>query len=94
MISKRGRKKISKDKTEVLLELGIVIERGCGQTGSKAYLPAFFQFLTDCIEIFSKCFFFQARLNGTIKSDLTLLHSAHFTLHIAHFALFFQLEIP
>jgi hypothetical protein len=50
----------------------------------------FFQFSTDYIEIFSKCFFFQSRLNDAIKYEITLLHSEHFTLQSAHFALFFQ----
>jgi hypothetical protein len=66
------------------------VKRGYGQTGSKAYLPAFLQFLTDYIEIFSKCFFFEGPLIDTIKSDLILLHSAHFALQSAHFALFFH----
>ena len=45
-----------------------------GEMHKKAYehiwLP-FFQFSTDFNETLSKCFFFQGRLNGTIKSDLT-----------------------
>ena len=74
-------------------EMSFFLKRGYGQTGSKAYLPAFFQFSTNYIDIFSKCFFFLGRLNSAIKSDLTPLHSAHFSLHSAHFALFFQLYL-
>ena len=35
---------------------------------------------------------FLGGLNGAIKSDLTPLYSAHFALHSAHIALFFQQE--
>ena len=61
-------------------------KRGYGQTGSKAYLPAFLQFLTDYIEIFSKSFFFKGLLNDTIKFDIILRHSTHFALQSAHFS--------
>jgi hypothetical protein len=44
----------------------------------------FFQFWTNFNETFSKRFFWAGSLNGTVKSDLTLMHSSHF-------ALFFQL---
>jgi hypothetical protein len=74
-----------------LISTLIKLERGYGQTGSKAHLPAFFQFSTEFIEIFRKCFSFQGSLNDAIKSDLTLLYSAHFALGSAHFALFFRL---
>ena len=49
-----------------------------------------FCFLTNFSEIFSISIFFRGRLNGTVKSDTTLPHSAHFALHSAHFALFFK----
>ena len=73
---------------QLLLEIS---KRGYGQTGSKAHLPASFQFSTEFIEIFRKCFSFQGSLNDAIKSDLTLLYSAHFALGSTHIALFFHL---
>ena len=63
-----------------------LFKRGYGQTGSEAHLPAFLQFSTNFSETLSKCFFFRGSLNRAIRSDLTLLHSAHFALHSAHFA--------
>ena len=49
-----------------------------------------FCFLTNFSEIFSISIYFRGRLNGAVKSDPTLPHSAHFALHSAHFALFFK----
>ena len=59
----------------LILSLKIVLQilKGFGQTGSEAYLPAFFQFLSDSNETCSKCFFCTSGLNETVKSELTLL---------------------
>jgi hypothetical protein len=65
-----------------------------GDMGKQAHAliwVPFFQFLIYFNENFSISFFFQGYLNGAVKFDLTLLHSAYFALHIAHFAPFFQL---
>ena len=44
-----------------------------------AHLPAFLQFLSNFNETLSKSFFSRACLNRAHRSDLTPLHSAHFT---------------
>ena len=62
-----------------------------GKKALKLICLQFFQFLTNFNEILSISVFFQGRLNRAIRSDLTLLQSAHFVLHSAHFALVFQL---
>jgi hypothetical protein len=51
----------------------------------------FLCFSTDFFEIFSTSFFSAGGLNGALITDLTLLDSAQFALHSAHFALFFKL---
>ena len=53
-----------------------------GETDKKAdgdiWLP-FLQFLSSFNETLSISLFFQGRLNSGLRSDLTPLHSAHFT---------------
>ena len=65
-----------------------------GETGKQALkliCLQFFQFLTYFNEILSISVFFQGCLNCAIRSDLTLLQSAHFALHSPHFAPVFLL---
>ena len=54
-------------------------ERGYGQTGSEAYLPAFLQFLSNFNETLSISLFFRGRLNHALRFDLIPLQSPHFT---------------
>ena len=74
-----------------LTRLQKLFNTGYGQTGSKAHLPAFLQFLSNFNETCSISLSFRGRLNRALRSDLTPLHSAHFALHSAHFAPVFQL---
>ena len=48
------------------------------KAGGVIWLP-FLQFLSNCNETLSISFFFRGRLNPALRSDLTPLHSAHFT---------------
>ena len=73
-------------KNQILVIWISMMKRANCSKKKNLYLPAFLQFSTDFSETLSKCFSFPGRLNCAIRSDLTLLHSAHFALRNAHFA--------
>ena len=60
-----------------------------GDTGKQALkhiCQRFFNFQPIFLKLSANASFFWGGLNRAIRSDLTLLHSAHFALHSAHFA--------
>ena len=63
-----------------------VLKGDTGKQALKHICQRFFNFQPIFLKLSANASFFWGSLNRAIRSDLTLLHSAHFALHSAHFA--------